>query len=567
MRHRTTLLMLTTAAIVSACSGQTPTPSPSLEPSRAPSQAASAEPSPIATPTPSPEPSGTVHLSPGANSPLENAVFYALRPAADGFWLIGSESYEKPFLVKGSADGTTWKRLDIGSMAANLADVAEGQQGTVLVQVVSDTDTGDQSTTLWHSSDGTTFVPIHAQADLDKAGVERVFAGPSGFAAVGQIIDRSLESTSMIWTSPDGRSWSSAKTPAEVTIDHVVVLDDGYIAFETGAHGSVPAEYVSRDGLGWARDTADAKGPFGVADTSLSTPVAVGGTLATVRSDGTVWSGRIGAGANGPAVEWHRLAQVEAEQAFADTQVVSAASSSSGATLLGFDLITLEPTVWRSTDGISWQRESVDPTTFGGGVAMLVARSGDVDATLGFEVNADGDIVRRPWASRDRKWAIADGDVLGAMPAVASGPCPDSPPTDPDKLAAISPELRPACFGHQALHLTGFVGSCECGGTSTVIGRPDWLANDLDLAPLYIRGTRPSDDDPGASMPVWLAPSAGLPAPPYGSAVSITGHFDDPDSTLCRLIPMPGPPNDLTPKEAAIAQCRQHFVAASIRRR
>ena len=109
MRHRTALLILTTVAVVGACSGQTPTASPSPEPSAAQSQA-SATSSPLATPTPTPEPSGMVHFTPGSNAPLEDAAFAALRPAADGFWLMGmSRGFTTPFLLKGSADGATWR--------------------------------------------------------------------------------------------------------------------------------------------------------------------------------------------------------------------------------------------------------------------------------------------------------------------------------------------------------------------------------------------------------------------------------------------------------------------------
>jgi hypothetical protein len=221
--------------------------------------------------------------------PLEGAAFAALRPAADGFWLMGmSRGFTTPFLLKGSADGATWTQLDISSIDGNLVDIAEGTHGTVLAQVTSDPNTGDQATTLWHSSDGVAFQPVDAQADLDKASVAAVFAGPSGFAAVGQIMSTSDENTNRIWTSADGRTWKSAAAPSEGQVDQVVLTDQGYIGFDTGLYGSVPAVYVSKDGLTWNRAQGGSHGPFGASDTTMSTPVVVGNTVSTVRSDGTV---------------------------------------------------------------------------------------------------------------------------------------------------------------------------------------------------------------------------------------------------------------------------------------
>ena len=566
MRHRTALLVLTTAAIVGACTGQTPTASPSAAVSVAQSEAPSATPSPISTPTPTPEPSGTVHLSPGSNSPLQGAVFFALRPAVDGFWLVGQMGdFTTPFLMKGSADGTTWTRRDLGSMAANLVDVAEGPQGTVLAQVTSDPNTGNQATTLWHSVDGTVFQPSGDQADLRTSSVANVFAGPTGFAAVGSIVDSSDENTNRIWTSADGISWKSAAGPSDGQIDQIVMTDLGYIGFDTGMNGSTPAAYGSKDGLTWSGGTNGSQGPFGVSETILSTPVVVGQTVATVRSDGTVWTGAISAGDAVPTVTWRHL--TDADPLFAGAQITSAASSSSGATIIGFERTSLQPTVWRSADGIAWRRDALPASTFGGGASILLARSGNIDTTLGFEVNGDGVTVRRPWTSSTGDWAKSDVDLFGVMPAVASGPCPSTVPTDPDKMAAIPGPLRPTCFGHRTLHLTGFVGSCECGGVSFIDGRPDWLISGFGAAPLYVGGQKPNDTDLANSMPVWIARGVSPANPPFGSGIAITGHFDDPASADCRLFPIAGPPGDLEPKEAAIAECRQHFVATAIRRR
>jgi hypothetical protein len=291
--------------------------------------------------------------------------------------------FTTPFLVKGSADGSTWQRLDIGPIDGTLADIAEGAQGTVLVQVTSDPNTGDQATALWHSGDGTSFQPVDDQADLGKASVSSVFAGPTGFAAVGQIMSSSDEDTNRIWTSADGISWKSAVAPADGQIDQIVLTDLGYIGFDTGLYGSVPAEYASIDGLTWSRGADGTQGPFGQSDTVLSTPVVVGNTVAIVRNDGTVWTGSINAGDAGPTIAWRHLTEID--PSFAGAQVLSAAVSASGATMLGFDRTTLLPVIWRSADGSTWRRDAVDASTFGGGAATLLARSGEVDATLGFE--------------------------------------------------------------------------------------------------------------------------------------------------------------------------------------
>jgi hypothetical protein len=65
-------------------------------------------------------------------------------------------------------------------------------------------------------------------------------------------------------------------------------------------------------------------------------------------------------------------------------------------------------------------------------------------------------------------------------------------------------------------------------------------------------------------MGVWPLPSANLTPPKEGTQVEITGHFNDPVSPDCRIIPtFVGA--ELPPVSVAAAECRQAFIVTAIR--
>lgn len=126
---------------------------------------------------------------------------------------------------------------------------------------------------------------------------------------------------------------------------------------------------------------------------------------------------------------------------------------------------------------------------------------------------------------------------------------------DPDlaALMSITAWERLACFGDRSITVTGTYGCPVCGIAYPRGGyEPHWLANPDTLAALGWPDV----------ITLHFSPAAGLDAPPNASIVKVTGHFSDPASSTCVIMPtMDGVPigAEVDPVIAEL-WCREQFV-------
>ena len=156
------------------------------------------------------------------------------------------------------------------------------------------------------------------------------------------------------------------------------------------------------------------------------------------------------------------------------------------------------------------------------------------------------------WVAR----AGHDGEVWFQATSVQ---CPASPMSI-EALLAMAPADRLACYHDRSIDVRAVVGTavtdCDSLRAGCATG-PAWLATSALRA-----STSAAVDDPVQTLPIALAPDAGLTADEIERAgvVRLQGAFDHPSATACgpdrkRI----GPDGPLAPIDAVL-QCRMRFV-------
>jgi hypothetical protein len=171
-----------------------------------------------------------------------------------------------------------------------------------------------------------------------------------------------------------------------------------------------------------------------------------------------------------------------------------------------------------------------------GGATWWLVQPEDADPTLPFVWVRQGPAASPGFAPLDVACPAADGIV------------------DAQAIQPLSPIRRLVCFGGRELHLRGAV-TCTPAFAESMVAGPTWLDSSrvciLDGA-LGVTGSA-----------VWPASSAGGPTTVTGD---VTGHFDDPESKTCGLIPfgvtVSGPVGP--PDPPAVLICREQFVVSSL---
>ena len=117
-----------------------------------------------------------------------------------------------PGLVLTSTDGTNWQPA--GAITHDLAGVsavqaASGPRGYVITGTAAGPG-GAYSRDVWWSPDLTSWTRAHDVNETSGSNqVLAVAAGPSGFVSAG-----SHDNQPVVWTSPDGRTWTTVNPPA-----------------------------------------------------------------------------------------------------------------------------------------------------------------------------------------------------------------------------------------------------------------------------------------------------------------------------------------------------------------
>jgi hypothetical protein len=514
-----------------------------------------------------------VELGPVAEAPLAQGVATSLVATPTGFVVLGYDAGSggtAHFVLGGSADARTWSRLSAGPDGLEFTTLAAGPLGWV---ASSDEIHGTVTTTeLWFSADGVAWEPVADQAGLSTANLsglemDPISAGPAGFAIIGQV-EEAGSTVSATWVSRDGRTWAEADALHGGDVDRVLVTDGGFVATSGGCCVGPGTAAFSADGRVW-RDLAADAGPAFDPDAGQGLIAAVGSTVVILRAggDGTieVYRADLADAGDGAAVMWHQDAAVDAEFSGAGLSTMTAGGGS--VLVLGYDRGTLAPISWTSRDGIAWDRRALDAALFGGGTPALAAAGGSsAFVAVADRANSAGDVRAQLWRSDDGiAWSDAAGDALGPLPPVATGPCPARPPTAVEDYEVLGHALWPTCFGHTTLTVRGVVADCECGGTTSEGATPSWLLDPLGFSAFYLRGPIVSAATGGGGFGVMIDPSHPVTAPKTGTEVELTGHFDDPASSSCRISPLPGAFGRVRPMAQTVAQCRQAFVVETIR--
>jgi hypothetical protein len=135
--------------------------------------------------------------------------------------------------------------------------------------------------------------------------------------------------------------------------------------------------------------------------------------------------------------------------------------------------------------------------------------------------------------------------------------CPASPMTH-DDLSALLPLEALHCFGNNQIVVTGTVELPEgVGYEGPFAYSPAWLAHPLAIPFLATAG--------GHVIGFRAPPDADLDPPEDGDVVRVTGHFEDPAATSCRVTVDPAfadeEPQPVPPEPAqAVLTCRATFV-------
>jgi hypothetical protein len=498
-------------------------------------------------------PGAIVTLGAASSVPLGDFVATRLTATPAGFALIGQDGNMAPLFVAGSPDATSWSRLDAAALGSDFNDLAAGARGAVLAARDSSGETGH----LWFSPDGRTWGRIDQPAGLDHVAVQALFAGAAGFALAGDDATTG-DAVPTVWTSADGHDWHEATALRGIGISQLLVLDNGFVA--VNPPDAPQAISVSVDGTAWRTIPGSSVGPITGNQLLLA---AVGSEVVVILGGAAQGGIEAWAGAVDPArgsIAWRQAS----EAGFAGADVTALGTAASAGALLGFDRASLAPATWTTADGSTWTRHDLSGDALGGGASALLATSGTTAVNLGWTGDATGRTIRQLWRSDDgAAWSPVPSDLFGTLAPLSRNQCPATPPSNATELLAITPALRSFCYEGQALTVTGYVVDCGgCGGTGPLAASPSWLIDALGFSRFWLSPSPDGNISSGVGVDVDPAHPINLPA--FGRKVRLTGHFADPASATCRLIPASGSGAELPPPGQAILQCREEFVATGV---
>lgn len=395
-----TLIASLLIALTAACSAFTPPPAPG--PSDIGNTQAPPPPPPLATSEAAPE---TAEETDQSNAP-------------------------DPFAGLNFKNG--WARIPFNATVFGgygldqMNDVTAGGPGVVAVGFSSRN--GEMNAAVWVSQDGIRWERADGSPELGGTGAQAmnaIAAGPERMVAVGTEGTGS-DTNAAVWISQDGLEWTRIPSTGAVFGDesqqamyHVTAFGDGFIAvgMERTAEEIRGAAWVSRNGISWQRvDHSEAV--FGGANryVTLDHVIPVGESLLVAGSvqlpdsediDTAIWFSHDG------GATWTEI--TNSASALGDPgapryQIVSAIAQGPG----GFIMAGTEQNIfgtsaeeyingiiWRSTDGLNWERIFDHKPDFQQ-QTMLDVASGDLGfAAVGYEISGD--------ATQAAAWFSVDG--------------------------------------------------------------------------------------------------------------------------------------------------------------
>ena len=148
-------------------------------------------------------------------------------------------------------------------------------------------------------------------------------------------------------------------------------------------------------------------------------------------------------------------------------------------------------------------------------------------------------------------WVVGEQEGVRTLELIPFD-CPTE--IDPTTVFRMTPWERLSCYGGQAAEVIGVIEiSCQ-GGARDGVYEPEWLARWCMVAQVT---NRPAPAvDPTGRMQLIFPPTA-TSYPEIGAVVRLVGHFDDPASATCHVIPS----TDIEWSQPAVQLlCREQFV-------
>jgi hypothetical protein len=531
-------------------------------------------PTPSASATPlgsgTPAPSASASAAPTAVPVVipEGTSIDRLIAIPDGFLAIAAAPGANPpssavsVVLRGTSDGSSWQSID-ATRFGTVMDMAVGPSAWVLVANTRPDLSGNW--VVWRSTDGKDWTSNPTWTADTITSWLAVTAGPSGFAITGSYSIGPGRSNSTVWTSPDGVRWTRATTatcPSNLScgwVDSAVILDKGFIAYESGIDGNDVHVFASLDGATWEPISS----PTGGGHSVIAGLLQLGSKLVAVTCNPmcNVSTGSLEGSAGSLAIQWQ--ADEAATQQLGGYRPTAITGAGSSGFIFGFDLATYARVVMSSNDGLSWTRTTLAADAFGGGLPTLLAAGQSAVVGVGWTDTTGAGIGRDLWRSPDgTTWSLASAPLVPPAPQVPDGACPPAP-TTVQQLADVGFVKAAACYGNQSLTLQGYSSGCGgCGGIPAALLTPDWMSAAYSYGAWYISPQNTKTTPDGTRLAVNLLPAADLTPPGEGVPVTVTGHFNDPASQDCRIVPNLS--SELPPTAEAIGLCQRSFMVTSI---
>lgn len=285
-------------------------------------------------------------------------------------------------------------------------------------------DVGSADAAVWVSSDGVEWTRVGADSAFQESASQSMRAvtlGGPGFVAVGtaEILHQDAPA---VWLSPDGHLWDrvddstgafdtgtfasmwdvAAAGPGLVAVGYVGIMD----AFEA-------AVWVSPDGTAWTRVTDDSfagdsnKVMTGIATLEDGRIIVVGNDVTNRVTSPSVWTSSDG-------VSWQQIDEFESVDE--GSGIAAVAVWGEGLVAVGHDESgdDWDAAVWVSPDGDGWHR--VEDTALGGPGDQVMSGVAEIDGEIvavGYERLTDRDAII--WRSSDGlTWTRSSEGMLAA---------------------------------------------------------------------------------------------------------------------------------------------------------